>query len=161
MKKRILAIIALVLLFGGTTLAFGYWDSLERTQNDQTVVIGEGTSLTVAAGVHSDNTKILVPSNVAMGPNDVTSYVISYNVKLEKTTAVDLDLTVVASNVKVNGLVYEGLIDVAISTDGTINSSEEAVTVTVTFAREPLNITEYNAVYGQDITFDLTFTASV
>lgn len=162
MKKRILAVIALVLLFGGTTLAFGYWDNLATSQTDQTVVIGEGVTLTVAAGVHADDTKVLVPSGVVMKANDVTSYVITYSVALDTAAVTDLDLDVTASNILIEGVsTYSSLINVNVSAPATINDTAATVTVTVTFTGEPADLAAYTAVATGDITFDLSFTATI
>ena len=166
MKKRILAVIALVLLFGGTSLAFGYWDNLEQDLTGETVVISEGVVLTVASGVHADDTKVLVPSGVVMKANDVTSYVITYDVALDTAAVNDLDLTVTASNILINGEntytnIYTNLIDVDISAPAKINSTTVTVTITVTFTGEPADITAYTAVATGDITFDLNFLAEI
>lgn len=170
MKKNILKIsLVLVLvmaLFGLTMTSFAFWDNLTQKENDQTITIGEGTTITVTANLsEQDEKKSLVPSGVAMGPNDVTSYELTYNVVIDKDLAKDLKLAVTTGNLLIGGVAtYASLVDVDVELSAsTINiGSAVVVTITVTFDAG-IEWTEkmYNAVAEKNITFDVTFTASI
>jgi len=161
MKKRILAVLLVVLLFTGTAVAFGYWDNLSQSETDITIGVGEGVTLSVTAqdGVPSGN--VLVPAGALMKTNDVDEIVLTYNVKLDKAVVTAPTLTVTSSNVKINGsTTYSSLVDIDIVLgSSTVNDSDVLVTVTVTLL-EPGDVTAYNAVINHNITFDLTFSAA-
>ncbi len=160
MKKKILALIALLLLFGGTTVAFAYWDNLEQTQNE-TLIIGEGVTLEVAAVATAPVGKVLVPSEALLKANDVTEIVLTYNVKLDQAVVTAPNLSVVASNVEINSVnTYASLvnIDIVLGTP-TVNDADVLVTVTVSLDDVP-DAATYLAIANQAITFDLTFTAT-
>ena len=160
MKKKILALIALLLLFGGTTVAFAYWDNLEQTQNE-TLIIGKGVTLEVAAVATAPVGKVLVPSEALLKANDVTEIVLTYNVKLDQAVVTAPNLSVVASNVEINSVnTYASLvnIDIVLGTP-TVNDADVLVTVTVSLDDVP-DAATYLAIANQSITFDLTFTAT-
>jgi hypothetical protein len=97
-----------------------------------------------------------------MKANDVTSYVITYSVALDTAAVTDLDLDVTASNILIEGVsTYSSLINVNVSAPATINDTAATVTVTVTFTGEPADLAAYTAVATGDITFDLSFTATI
>lgn len=160
MKKRILALIIIALLFSGTAMAFAYWDNLEQTQSE-TINIGEGVTLQVSAVATVPAGKVLVPAGSVLKANDVEEVVLTYNVNLDQTALVALNLDVVASNVQVGGSTTNaGLVNVSISqASATVNDSAVLVTVTVTL-NEPADSAVYAAVINQAITFDLTFTGT-
>ena len=161
MKKRTLFILALlILLLGSTVVAYAYWDNLQKIENE-TITLGSGTSLTVTADVIAPVGKVLVPSGVVLKPNDVTSIVLTYQVKLDQTVVSALDLTIAASNIQINGdSTNAGLVTVSISpTNTTVNSSDVEITITVTIS-EPSTKAIYDVIKNQPITFDLTFTAA-
>lgn len=156
-----LAIVALaVVAFGGTMSAYAWWDSLEEAQS-QTLTIGEGTDLVLDVTATAPVGKVLVPSNVVMGINDVNEIVLSYNVSLSKEAQSDLDLLVSISNVLIGGdATNSSLVNIDVTPSTTnINNNLVTVTVTVTLT-EPLTETVYNSIVNGDITFDLTFNAS-
>jgi hypothetical protein len=160
MKKRILAVIALVLLFGGTTLAFGYWDNLTPDAIGEKVVVGEGVTLTVPAAINP--TGQLVPTGVVMKTGDVDSYVLTYSVSLDKATLANLNLAVTISNIEIGGITtYNDAIDIVVSGITTVNNTAGDVIITITFDGEPADLAEYTAVATKDITFDITFVATV
>lgn len=161
MKKRIIVVLAIVMvLFGSTVFAYSYWDNLQQTQS-QTLTVGEGKTLQVSTVATAPAGKVLVPSGVVLGPNDVTSVVLTYNVKLDNPAASALNLNVDKSNIKIaDSTTNAGLVSVDISSaSSTVNDSNVLVTVTVTLS-EPSTVAVYNAVINAAITFDLTFTAS-
>lgn len=161
MKKRFFVVLALVaLLFGSSVFAYSYWDNL---QNDQqiTVTAGQGVTLQVSAQATAPAGKVLVPSGVVMGPNDVNEIDLSYNVSLDKAAASALNLDVTSSNVQIGGsTTYASLVNITITpASTTVNDSNVLVSIVITLT-EPADVTAYNAIIGQDITFDLTFLAS-
>lgn len=158
-KKLTVALLALVAL-GGTVGAFSYWDTLAKTEAE-TLTVGEGTELVVAAVAEAPAGKVLVPSGVVLKANDLESITLTYNVNLNQTSVADLNLAVVASNIEINGSTANaGLVNIAITTAApTVNNSTVLVTVVVTLT-EPTTEAEYLAIINQAITFDLTFTAS-
>lgn len=160
MKKRMLAVLLLLFLLGGTAVAYGYWDNLTVEQNNVTLTIGEGVTLEVSVGDQMGANDVLVPSGVVMKTNDVTSVALTYDVNLDQAVIDDLDLSVTYSNVQINGSTANaGLVNIVIDAPAVINSTSVEVTVTVTLS-EPGDAAAYAAVYGQDITFDLDFVAA-
>lgn len=162
MKRKVLGGL-IVLLFSfvaaiGTTFAF--WDVLTKT-NDPVIVIGEGLETTLTVGDIVPAGKFLVPSGVILGANDITSVVLTYNVKVNQK-AVDTsytDLTVSASNILIGGsATYSGLVNIIITPTSpiTVGTTDTLVTVTITLTA-PANVTEYNIIKNSNITFTLTF----
>lgn len=165
MKQNILKIslvVVLVLaLFGLTITSFAFWDQLTQTENE-TIVIGEGTTVSVAAVVTVPEGKFLVPAGVVMGTNDVSSVELTYEVEIDKELVDALDLSVIASSVLIDGSAENaGLVNINIAlAQATINAGDKVlVTVTVTLD-EPTSQAQYDAVKNGDITFTLTFTAT-
>ena len=158
-KRNLLVVVLAIMLIGGLSASYAVWDNLSVAQ-EETINIGEGTSIQLAVVLEAPAGKKLVPNGVVMGPNDVDEVVLTYNVKLSRVAAADLTLSVVASDVEINGVdTYAGLVNIAIAHDAAINSDDVLVTVTVTLT-EPATPEAYNAIYNQDITFTLTFSAA-
>jgi hypothetical protein len=160
MKKRILALLIAFVVFGGTMGAYAIWDNLTQTESE-IVTVGEGTNLTVAANVTAPAGKVLVPAGVVLKAEDVESITLTYDVVLDQTALTGLDLSVVASNVEINGsTTYASLVNIAISqSSATVNDANVTVTVVITLT-EPSTQAEYDAIVNQPISFDLTFTAT-
>lgn len=162
MFKKIMAVLLVAILFGGTMFAFAYWDNLAQTEADQTIAVGEGTSVVVVVNASAQAGKSLVPSGVLLDTDEVDSYVFTYDVDLSRILSSDLTLSVTSSNVKIdNSTVNSGLVNVNIAIDdNAINGDDTAiVTVTVTLT-EPGTEAVYNQIANKNITFDLTFTAA-
>ncbi len=162
MKRKLLAVLIITLLFAGTGVAYGYWDNLVVEENNVTLTVGKGVTLSVTVDSAIPAGKVLVPSGAVLKANDLTQIQFSYTVKLDQTTNSDLNLSVVADNVKINGSTDNaGLVNITITDDnsGKVNSSDVTVTITVTLT-EPSDLATYQAIYDQAITFDLTFTAT-
>lgn len=159
MKKTLLSIALLLLLVLVTGASFAYWDQLQKTEADQTVALGEGSTVVVNAVATPEEGKKLVPANVMMGPNDVTSVTLTYNVHLTKAAASARTFTVTAANVEINNSnVNAGLVNIDITkASETVNTDDVLVTVVVTLT-EPDTEAEYNAIVNQPITFDLLFS---
>ncbi|MFA5005870.1 MAG: hypothetical protein WC509_00160 [Candidatus Izemoplasmatales bacterium] len=160
-KKKMLAVLIVALLLGGTGLAFAYWDNLQQQQAEE-LNIGNGVTLQVSAVATAPVGKVLVPAGVVMKANDVSSIVLTYNVKLDEAALAALDLDVVASNIQIGGsTVNADLVNIDISlASATVNDANVLVTVTVTLD-QPATVAIYNVIKNQAITFDLTFTASI
>ena len=158
--RKIALVIALAVFFGGSTAAgFAWWDRLEE---DQVITIPVGEGVTLSVNLDEQTTGNLVPSGVVMKTGDVTEVEVEFTVTLDKTNLLDaLNLSVVADNVQIDGSSdYASLVNISISNPGTIQNSAVEVVITVTLT-EPANQTEYNAIAGKAITFDVTFLASI
>lgn len=160
MFKKLIAVIALVLVLGGSALAYSWWDSLAVTENE-TLTIGQGVTLQVSAVATAPAGKVLVPSGVVLKADDVTSVVLTYNVKLDLAAVTALNLSVTSSNVQIGGSTANAsLVNIAISqASSTVNDTDVLVTVTVTLS-QPADLATYTAVINKAITFDLAFTAT-
>ena len=158
--KKVLAAIIVALLLGGTALAFSWWDNLSQTQNE-TIEIGDGVTLNVAAVATVPVGKVLVPAGVVLKANDVDEIVLTYNVALDQAALTALNLSVVASDVQIGGSTDNAdLVNISISqASATVNDANVLVTVTVTI-NEPSTQAIYDLIKNQNITFTLTFTGS-
>ena len=160
MKKFLVAAL-LLLMVGSTSLAFAWWDSLETQQENITIGIGEGV---IISHTLTQDTETLVPSGVVMKTGDVTEIVVTFNVQLDRTDLVDpLNLAAVVSNVAVNGNATLGsnYIVTVVSNPGTIQNAPVTVTVTVSLnMNSSTPSADVTAVKNQNITFDVTFTAT-
>ena len=164
-SKKLLLLFVTLLAIGGTMSGYAYWDTLTKTDTDNTVTIGVGVDL-VLTDVSNTGAFTLIPAGAVQGPTDVYSYVYVYNVVLSKevTDSVlsgELNLSVVASSIEIGGATtHAGLIGIAIDNDLVIDEETEVVvTVTVTLT-EPGDVDAYNAIINEAITFDLTFSAT-
>ncbi len=157
--KKLLGVLLIVFVFSGTAFAFAYWDSLEANDNDVTVGIGEGVTLSVNLDQQTDG--VLVPSGVVMKTDDVTEVEIEYTVSLDRTDLVSaLDLAVVVDNIKINNdTTHAGLVSVTPDNPKSIFNDSEIVTLTITLDM-PGDESAYDAVNNQNITFDVTFNAT-
>jgi hypothetical protein len=160
MLKKVIIVLAIALAIGGSAMAYAWWDNLSATQNE-TIVIGEGVTLQVAAVATAPAGKVLVPEGTVLKADDVTSIVQTYNVKLDLQVVDPLSLSVTASNVLIGGSATNaGLVGIAITQSAsTVNDADVLVTVTVTLS-EPADFATYTAIINQSITFDLAFEAS-
>ena len=162
-SKKLLSLVVLFLLVIGLgTSIYAYWNIL--TQNkDINLPIGEATELKVSLADYIPTGKTLVPTGEVLWTNTQTDIItITYDVNLDGyTSEQDLVLNVAAQNVLIgNDATYANLIDINFAYDININSAIEQVTVTITLI-EPTNITEYDAIKNQNITFTLVFSVSV
>ena len=157
MKKFLVAAL-LLLMVGSTSLAFAWWDSLETTENEVTVGIGQGVTLQVNLAPQA--TDKLVPVGAVSQPDQVDEIVLTYNVNLDRTIEEELDLEVEVKNIQIgNSSDNAGLVNVAIGNPGSIENDPVTVTLTVTLGM-PGSQAIYEAIKTQNITFDVTFTAS-
>ena len=162
-RKSLFALIALVILSGvsAVTGTYAYWNNLQKVE-DETILVGIGLDTIVDAKVSAQAGKQLVPAGRTVDAAvEVEQVIFTYDVKLSKAVSVALDLTVVASEVKIGGeTTNANLVNIWISAPdklGGVALQEVVVTVTIT---EPATEEIYNAIKNQDITFKLTFTVS-
>ena len=161
-KKLITSLILVVILFGGTSVAFSYWDNLQQTENVSNVSVGEGVTLELDILATVPNGKVLVPVGKAQTSDSVEEIVLTYNVYLDKQTNNDLDLTVISSNILIGGSSdHSDLVNIDISkASDFVNDSEILITVTIS-VDAPTSQEQYDAIKNQAVTFTLTFEASV
>jgi len=160
MFKKFMAAIAVAIVLGGSAFAYAWWDNLDQTQ-EETLTIGQGVTLEVAASAVAPEGKFLVPTGAVLKANDVTEIVLTYNVALDQAVINPLTLSVVASDVLINAdATYADLVNINIvKAETTVNNADVLVTVTVTLT-EPATELAYNAVHNQPITFTLSFSAT-
>ena len=158
-KKLAILLVALVTL-GGSVSAFAWWDTTTQTQNE-ILTVGEGTTLTMDVVAAAPVGKVLVPSGVVLGINDVNEIVLSYDLNLSKEAQSALTLNTSVSNVEIDGDdSYASYVNIDITPSSTsINNGVITVTVTITLT-EPLTEAIYEDIINADISFDLTFNAS-
>ena len=164
MLKRLSVILLVLFISLSAGLIYAYWDQLTVTK-DETITIGEGLTVEVAAVAEAPIGKVLIPSTATyVGANDVTEINLTYNVAASK--ALDgqtLSVIATASNVKIGGeTTHAGLVTVTVTPNGStaLSTTPTLFTVKVTMA-EPSSQADYDEVKGQPITFTLTFTGSV
>jgi len=176
MRSKKLAIGLLVMLaLVVTTGTFAFWASGIIGDGSEgitgTVTVGTGEEVTTTVNVTSQSGGLaLVPSGRVVDANTQTdSVVLTFPVTwVENGTNNSFDgnsatLAAVISNIKIdNATTYAGLANVNITTNpGTVTLDGDVVDVIVTVTlTEPNNQTEYTAVAGKDITFDITFTVT-
>jgi hypothetical protein len=160
MLKKLLVVLLLFVAVSGTAGAYAYWDDLTRSQ-EETLMVGEGTSLELAATVTAPEGKVLVPAGVVMKANDVDSIVLKYQVSLDKEANEDLLLSSWVENVMIgeSSDLADELVNISIELeDSTVNAKTVEVTVTITL-NEPATQDIYNEIINQDITFRIFFQA--
>jgi uncharacterized cupredoxin-like copper-binding protein len=166
MKRKLLALLVLFVVIGGSAGAFAYWDNLSVDDTDNSVTIGNGVDLTIAESVTA--TSSLVPSTVIVKTGDVTEVVYSYNVDLNETLTAPLALTVTVDGFAINSNTALGTayVNAAVTVGGvagntgTVNGdATTVVTVTITLT-EPATQGDYLLVANQAITFNVNLTAN-
>ena len=160
MKKFVIAAL-LLLMVGSTTLAFAWWDSLQTEENDITIGIGEGVTISVSLEEHI--TGNLVPAGVVQKTGDVTEVVIDFEVSLSPSELVSaLNLSAVASNIAIGGDTdLAQYVSVVRSGATTIQNDVVTVTFTVTLLMdENTPSAAVSRAQKSDITFDVTFEAT-
>ena len=165
MLKKVLFAVLAVVLFGGSALAFAWWDNLSDTSGTITIGVGEGVTIQASTADVLNPAEKLVPEGVILKTGDVTSVVFEFEVELTQDTdllaALDLDVTI--TGLLVGGVdTYNQYIDIDIVVaPETIFNAPVTVTITVTLDMDSETPTAaVEAVQNQDITFNVTFTAS-
>ena len=171
LKRRNVVLVLLVLFalaVSGTTYA--YWASsvngVQETVNNE-INIGEGDAVTINVDITDPQTFTdkLVPNTpeVVAGAGEVKEITVSYSVTWNNDALLDgvadQAISAVVSNIQVGGVAnpYSLITVTPGANPSTIGMGDTVVfTFTVTMG-EPANVTEYNAVANQAITFDITF----
>ncbi|MDO9629767.1 MAG: hypothetical protein Q7I99_07675 [Acholeplasmataceae bacterium] len=174
MNKRGLLIGLLIMLAVITSgFTYAYWASnvVEGTAAvGGSVQIGTGESVTidVTLGDQGGSTKVLVPVGRVVDAEEQSALIeISFEVTWEDDELLagiaDKAVSVLIENIEVAGVENPYLLINVVEKTG--NPTTIALGGTVTFyfeitMSEPGDLTEYTAVAGKEITFDLTFTVT-
>lgn len=154
-------VLVLVLLLV-TVFSYAYWDSLQKTDTPDDIIIGEGVTLSINKNVTLSGT--LVPEGAILKDGDVTEVVYEYTVTLDKQAAKDLDLTVTCTEQKIDDDAELGkLFNVNIAPSASKVNKDSPVTVTVTVtlkAADEISVDQYNLIKNQVLSFTLNFTAA-
>ncbi|MDY0278057.1 MAG: hypothetical protein RBQ97_08230 [Acholeplasma sp.] len=178
-NKKYLGLMILVLLFvaASATTVYAFWGNVFEKKLDNTLTIGEGFEMTVSATTADHSGKVLVPSTVVQKNGDVTSLEFTYTVELTDIPQNNLKLQITTNNIKIgddathNSLV---ILTVLHSIDDEItwnnimnnlptfldNDNLRKIKVKVIMELiEPIDESQYNAIKGKNITFDIIFKA--
>ena len=154
-------VLVLVLLLV-TVFSYAYWDSLQKTDTPDDIIIGKGVTLSINKNVTASGT--LVPEGAILKDGDVTEVVYEYTVKLDNQAAEDLNLTVTCTEKKINDNAELGdlfNVNIALSANEVNADSPVTVTVTVTLkAADEISDVQYNLINNQVLSFTLNFTAA-
>ena len=160
-KRLITLLLPLLLLSGVSAVAstYAWWNTLTKTQNE-TVQLGTGVAVTVGVDLPQD--KALIPAgNLVNSDTQTEKVTLKYKVGFDGDVTKTFTLSVVASDVKIAGTVtHAALVNIVITAPGWIDNAGGIVTVEVTLG-EPANQTDYEAIAGKAITFNLTFTTAL
>ena len=152
MRKKLGFMIALVLLLGGSALAFAWWDNLEETQSEN-IVLGEGVRISVSEDTEEED-RLLVPAGSFYADFEddyTTEYVFTYTVSMENPLEPGYKASL---NVSVDGWnVSSPALDVlqyTIEENGT-TTTDESLTITDAFssAGETYTITVEISIAGE------------
>lgn len=184
----LLSALALVLLAGVAGGGYAYWagsvTAPTGVDKNDTVTIGEGQPVTSKLTVgDAAGTGILVPVGHDVEVDDVEYVVLTHSVKWEENgTALatghagTLSAALVADSVEIAGDdTYADLVNITIQVGGTapvddgvvatassaiyLDGAAVVVYILVTLD-EPADQTEYDAIAGEDITFEVEFSVS-
>ncbi len=177
MKKQRKVVIALLLVLAllVTGFTYAYWASgITVTQGavrTPTVTIGEGQSVatTVTVSDPANNTVKLVPSTITPSAGEANSVTYTFNVEwagsthAASTVGATADLSLTATLNTPAGLTADKMAAMfTISNDLSVAEmtygQTKVVNVTVTFANEPANAVDYEAIINQVLTLTVTFT---
>ncbi len=158
--KRFVFVLALLLIVGGSSVAFAWWDSLDVTEEEITIGVGEGVTLNVSSS--NDFNDVLVPAGVVSQEGQVQSYELTYTVNLDRDIDETLNLSVSALNKAIDGDTELGdnYVNVLITHDSTIQNDDVIVTVIITLDMDENDAADVANVVLKDITFDLEFIAT-
>lgn len=167
MLKKVLIAVFAVIILGGSSVAFAFWDKLAVNRLESSIVtIGQGLELQVEDVVlNPATTGNLIPASAVLKQGDTYEVELTYTVKFEMTVEETLDLSVLVSNIKVDGADNPfGLIKVEVANPGVIANDDVVVTLTVSIDDSELQAEDYEAAYlalaNNDITFTVSFAAS-
>jgi len=165
-KKILLAVLA-VIVMGGSSVAFSWWDQLSLTKNENNIItIGQGLEIVVEDVVINPATAgTLIPASAVLKAGDTYAIELTYIVKFNATLQEELNLEVTVSNILVNGVENPfDLIAIAVANPGVIQNADVTITLTVTIDDSDLDeadfVAAYLAVANQTITFTVAFAAT-
>ncbi len=163
MLKKLSILAIALFLFGGSTFAFAWWDDLE-TDTDVEIGVGQGVTLSASVDDSLGEDEVLVPSNVVQKVNDVNEVEYTYTVELDNEEDInsDLDLDVDISSIEVGGEEDSDEfinVDVDQPDDFDVDGTEITITVSLDDVEDDDEPVYY--IQNEDITFDVTFTASI
>lgn len=171
-RTKLLLFANLFLLFMLLAIpTYAYWAGTVKGttgSKDENIIIGTAGEVETTVGVElgSKTTGALVPEDRAT-TGQVEEVTIVYNITwVDTTNSADGTLgtlEVLADNILIGGAAtYSSLVNITVlptSTNITLNDGAVSITITVTLT-EPADKTEYDAVAGKTIKFDLTFTVT-
>jgi len=166
LKKVLIAVLAIIIL-GGSSVAYAWWDKLAVNRLENEIInIGQGLELQVDNVVINPATDgYLVPASAILKTGDTYAIELSYIVRLDQAVSAPLNLAVNVSDIEVGGVANPfNLIDVAVSNPGTVQNTDVTVTLTVTIDDSALQPVDYEAaslaLENQTITFTVSFAVS-
>ena len=167
MLKKIIIVALAIILLGGSTAAFAWWDTLTVNRLEQNVItIGQGLDLVVADVVIDPiEAGNLIPVSAVLKAGDTYEVVLTYTVNFDATVQEQLDFEVTVSNIEVDAIANPyGLIKVVVDHAAVIENTDVIVTLTVTIDESVLLPEDYEAAYlalaNNTITFDVSFAAT-
>ncbi len=165
-KKLILATLALLaVVFSGIT--FAYWAGSITGASDSdanTIQIGTGETVSTTLNVTSANDlagNVLVPVGQT-GAGKVSSTQVTFSLNWDGDGATGaVGSVAISTSVMVGTTNVSHLFTVTYTTPDSITAGTvKDIIVTVTFANEPADVTEYNLVADQDLIVTLSFTVT-
>lgn len=104
--KKILAVVAALVIMASSTVAFAWWDRLNQETGDQNLVMGHGVRL-VLENQTTSNQGVLVPEDAFYASVDgyTTEYVFVYKLLLEEDLD-NFDLLINVNDLKVGDAEY-------------------------------------------------------
>jgi len=165
MKRKLLALLILFVVIGGSAGAFAYWDNLSVDDTNNSITIGNGVNLSFTESVTA--TTSLVPAGVIIKSGDVTEVVYTYNVDLNEILGSPLTLTVTVDGQAINGNTGLGAayVGTAVTVGGVASNTgdlngDATTIVTVTITLNEPSQADYLLVANQAITFNVNLTAN-
>ena len=139
--------VALMLMVGAV---YAYWDSKSKSA-DVELKVGQGVELFVE--IDSATSGKLVPSTAKIKPGDVTSIEIEVTASLSEALLEPAAFDVVADLT----IDYGNLFTIVVNAPTTI-TKDATILITISFAREPADQTEYDTVANATLTLHAVFT---
>ena len=157
--KKLFALLLVVFLFGGSTIAFAVWDQLETTSDVVEISVGEGVVISVTLDDETEGN--LIPEDAVLKEDDVKEVKLEFVVELDQDDLEEtLNLKAIVQNLKIDDSdTNADLVNVDVPEDLTIKNDEVEITLTVTLEM-PEDSDQYEAIKNQNITFDVFFEAT-
>ena len=163
--RKALVVLLAILVVGGTSIAYAWWDSLTVNSTENNVItIGEGLDLVVANAVIDPLTDgTLIPASAVLKTGDTYQIDIDYTVSLDYAVSTPLNLAVTVSNILIDGVADTNTyVIISVTNPGTVGNSDVTVTLSVTLDDAPADpVAAKLALEGATISFDIEFAATV